>query len=188
MGMSARQVEWTAEMARALPEDGRRYEVLDGELFVSPAPSLRHQSVLARLYNRITPYVEENRLGWTRWSPADIEFSPHRLLQPDLFVIADTGSGEPETWHDVKELLLVVEALSPSTEAADRTVKRPIYQTQDIPECWIVDVDEEVVERWRPADLVPEIARDVLVWQPDRAIAPLEIVLMEIFAPGGRRR
>ena len=184
MGMPAQHTIWTAEMARALPDDGRRYEVLDGELFVSPAPSLRHQTVLARLYDRLRPYVEANALGWTRWSPADIEFSPRRLLQPDLFVIADTGSGEPETWQDVQALLLVVEALSPSTERADRTVKRPIYQAQGIPEYWIVDLDREIVECWRPGDVTPEAVGDELLWQPDPGIAPLRILLPEIFGPG----
>ena len=91
----------------ALPDDGNRYEVLEGELFVSPAPSLRHQAVLAGLYSILHPYVEANALGWVLWSPADIEFSPQRLVQPDLFVVPETGVGEPESWEQVTSLLLV---------------------------------------------------------------------------------
>ena len=115
-------------MVRAIPDDGNRYEVLEGELFVTPSPSYAHQAILARLFTVIHPYVEQHRLGWTRWSPADIEFSPDTLLQPDLFVVPDLGQGEPRSWKDVTTLLLAIEALSPTTARADRMKKRPIYQ------------------------------------------------------------
>jgi Uma2 family endonuclease len=181
MGMPAQKTEWTAEMVRALPDDGKRYEVLDGELFVTPAPTPHHQAVLARLFRRIDPYVEEHGLGWTRWSPADIEFSPRHAVQPDLFVIPDEGAGEPESWKDVK-LLLVVEALSPSTERADRFHKRPTYQKYGVPEYWIADSNARMVERWRPGDKQPEIITGTLEWQPKADIPPLRIELQEIFA------
>ena len=183
MGMPAQQTEWTAEMARALPDDGYRYEVLDGELFVTPAPSYQHQAVLARLYDLIRPYVEGHSLGWTRWSPADIEFSPKRRLQPDLFVIPNEGKGEPRSWQDVKRLLLVIEASSPTTACADRLKKRPIYQKQTVPEYCIVDADARLVERWRPDDERPEIVVDLLEWQPVSEIPALRIVLEEVFGP-----
>jgi Uma2 family endonuclease len=182
MGMPAQQTKWTADMARALPDDGNRYEVLDGELFVTPAPSYRHQAVLARLYDVIRPYVAQHSLGWTRWSPADIEFSPRRRVQPDLLVIPDTGHGEPATWKEVKSLLLVVEATSPSTARADRGKKVTIYRGQRIPEYWILDVDGHVVERWRPDDDRPEILAATLEWQPDPRIEPLRIHLPDVFA------
>ena len=183
MGMPAHQTEWTAEMVRALPEDGNRYEVLDGELLVSPAPSYRHQAVLARLYDVIRPYVERHSLGWARWSPADIEFSPKTSLQPDLFVVPDEGTGEPRSWKDLKRLLLVVEGLSPTTARADRLLKRPAYQKANVPEYWIVDIDSRLVERWRPDDHRPEVIADVLQWQPKLGIPPLLIRLADIFGP-----
>ena len=183
MGMPAQQTGWTADMARALPDDGNRYEVLDGELFVSPAPSLRHQAVLARLYDVLRPYVTTHRLGWLWWSPSDIEFSPKRLVQPDLFVVPDEGRGEPDDWKDVKSLLLVIEATSPSTARADRTKKVTIYSTQQIPEYWIVDVHGLVIERWRPGDTRPEIIAEVFDWQPKSEIEPLRIDLTEVFGP-----
>src|SRR5688500_19108570 len=97
----AKQAECTSEMVRALPDDGKRYEVLDGELYVSPSPSWRHQAVLHRLFLLIHAYVEANRLGWTRLSPADIEFSPHRRVQPDLLMVHDQRAAEPASWQDV---------------------------------------------------------------------------------------
>jgi Uma2 family endonuclease len=183
MGMPAEHMEWTAEMARALPDDGKRYEVLDGELYVSPSPSWRHQAVLHRLFLIIHPYVEEHGLGWTRMSPADIEFSPRRYVQPDLFVVPDEGMGEPASWADVKRLLLAVEALSPTTARYDRKKKRPLYQNEGVPEFWILDIDSRLVERWRPRDERPEVIADVLVWQPKPGIEPLRIELEKVFGP-----
>jgi len=181
MGMPAQKTDWTAEMARALPDDGNRYEVLDGELFVSPAPSPIHQEVLGRLYLLIQPYVERHSLGWTYLSPADIEFSPRRRLQPDLFVVPNTGAGKPRSWRDVKTLLLAIETLSPSTASGDRFKKRPIYQDQGVPQTWLVDIDARVIERWRPGDKLPEIISGVLEWQPKPEIPALRIILDEIF-------
>jgi Uma2 family endonuclease len=181
MGMPAPQANWTAEMARALPDDGQRYEVLDGELHVSPAPSLRHQSIVQALYDVISPYVSRYGLGWTWLSPADIEFSPNRLVQPDLFVVPDTGRGKPRTWHDIISLLLAVEVVSPSTEWTDRNVKRPLFQSQGVPEFWLVDGTTRGVERWRSSDEQPEVVTDVLEWKPRDGIEPLRINLPELF-------
>jgi Uma2 family endonuclease len=170
-------------MVRALPDDGKRYEVLDGELLVSPAPSLRHQDVLGRLNELIRRYVAKHQLGWIWWSPADVEFAPDRMVQPDLFVVPDTGNGKPAAWRDITALLLVIEALSPHTARRDRGKKRDAYQDEGVPEYWIVDADAELVERWRPADRKPEILREVLVWQPRDGIPSLDIDLREVFAP-----
>jgi len=181
MAMPVQQGEWTAELARALPDDGNRYEVLDGELFVTPAPALLHQRALLELYVRLRPYVEAHRLGEVLLSPADIEFSPKRLLQPDLFVIPDADGKRGKTWRDVESLLLAVEGLSPSTARADRITKRKIYLDEGVPEYWIIDLDGRVFERWRPGDERPEVLNEVLVWQPRSEAEPLRIILEEYF-------
>ena len=182
MGMPAQQTEWTADMARALPDDGKRYEVLDGELFVTPAPSLRHQGAVSELWAQISPYVRAHTLGVALVSPADIEFSPRRLVQPDVFVAPTTERGRPRDWRDISSLLLAVEILSPSTARADRQRKRRIYQSEGVPEYWIVDLDARVVEGWRPGDERPEIVDDVLVWRPRSDLQPLSIELEPFFA------
>ena len=184
MGMPARQTSWTVEMVRALPDDGKRYEVLDGELFVSPAPSWKHQAVLKRLLMIIDPYVVRHSLGWTRWSPADIPFSSSTSLQPDLFIVPDEGMGEPESWKDVKRLLLVIEALSATTARFDRPEKRRKYQEAGVPEYWILDIDARLVERWTPGEDRPDVSADVLVWHPNTHIEPLRIELDEVFGSG----
>jgi Uma2 family endonuclease len=175
------QGKWTAELARALPDDGNRYEVLDGELFVTPAPALLHQRALLELYDRLKPYVVAHGLGEALLSPADIEFSPKRLVQPDLFVIPDAPGGRRKAWREVKSLLLAVESLSPTTARADRIKKRKIYQDEGVPEYWIIDLDARAFERWRPSDERPEILADTLVWHPRAEIEPLTIDLEEYF-------
>lgn len=181
MAMPVQQGQWTAEMARALPDDGNRYEVLDGELFVTPAPALLHQRALRELYDRLNSYVTAHRIGELLWSPADIEFAPKRLVQPDLFVVPEELGLRRATWSDVKSLLLAVEALSPTTARADRIRKRQIYQDELVPEYWIIDLDARVIERWRPDDARPEILVDLLVWRPRAEITPLTIELETYF-------
>jgi Uma2 family endonuclease len=181
MGMPAQQQEWTAEMALALPDDGTRYEVLDGELVVMPAPSWRHQTVVELLQPRLRAYVREHRLGWAKHSPADIVFSPKRLVQPDLFVVPWREGGTPQAWSEVTSLLLAVEALSPSTARIDRHRKRLIYQSERVPEYWIIDTAARLVERWRPDDTRPEVLNDELVWTPNAAIAPFILPLQAFF-------
>lgn len=176
------EAEWTAERVHALPEDGKRYEVLDGELVVTPAPAWGHQWVLKRLFRLIDDYVQLHRLGEAYFAPADIEFSPRRLLQPDLFVVPPTPDGKrANAWGEVRRLLLAVEVLSPSTARVDRVRKRAIYLEEGVPEYWIVDPDARCVERWRSGDVRPEVLDERLVWAPGEGVEPLEIELGALF-------
>ena len=172
---------WTAEMVRALPDDGNRYEVIDGELFVTPAPSWRHQDAVLAMATLLQPYVASHRIGRNIVSPADIAFDEVTLVQPDLFVTPLVGGRRPREWSEVKSLLLAVEVLSPRTARADRRVKLRLYQRQHVPEYWIVDVDAHLIERWRPADERPEILAEQLEWRPDPAYPPLIIDLPAYF-------
>ena len=177
MGMPAERSHWTAEMVRALPDDGQRYEVLDGELFVSPSPSRLHQRAVAELYVILDQYVRAHALGEVIISPADVEFSDDRMVQPDVFVVPDIGS----SWRDMKAPLLIIEVLSSSTARVDRIKKRRVYQEERIPEYWIVDTEGEIVERWRPDEARPEILSDAITWQPRPDHAPLNIELPKFF-------
>lgn len=183
MAMPAQHsLDWTADAAMALPDDGNRYEVLDGELFVTPAPSWTHQVALSALDRCVHPYVREHVLGWLLHSPADIVFGPKVLLQPDLFVVPARDGPPPRSWSDVTSLLLAVEVSSPATARADRHRKRLIYQAHGVPEYWIVDVDAQCIERWRPGDERPEILADALSWQPRAELPALVIDLPSLFA------
>ena len=87
MGMPDMARKWTREMVLALPDDGNRYELFDGELLVTPAPAGIHQLAGTRLYDRVAPYVEAHSLGVMLWSPADLHLGGDQLSQPDLFVV-----------------------------------------------------------------------------------------------------
>jgi Uma2 family endonuclease len=93
-----------------------------------------------------------------------------------------TTRGRPREWSDISSLLLAIEVVSPSTARADRMRKRQVYQTEGVPEYWIVDLDARVVERWRPADERPEIVSEILVWHPEPTAPPLSIDLATLFA------
>ena len=177
MGMPAQNIRWTAEMVRALPDDGNRYEVLDGQLFVSPAPSRLHQRAVRLLLMMLQEYCEKYSLGEALASPADIEFSDEIELQPDVFVVPDVRP----TWRDAKALTLAVEVISPSTARADRHDKKTIYRRERVPEYWIVDLDARLIERWQPDDSRPEILSDQLEWQPASAHPALTIDLPAYF-------
>jgi Uma2 family endonuclease len=175
------RAEWTADMARALPDDGNRYEVLDGELFVTPAPSADHQELIAVLRDTLSAYVRGHSLGHLFFSPADIEFSAKRLLQPDLFVAPLVNGQRPRNWTQISSLVLAVEVLSPSTEFADRNRKRHIYMDSDVAEYWIVSPAARVIERFRKGERTSEVAAEVLEWQPAATIPPLTVDVVAYF-------
>ena len=162
MGMPAPQAVTTIEELLALPEDGMRHELLDGEHVATPAPARRHQRVLSYFYQALMPSLVGQSMVELLWSPADIHLGPQTLVQPDLFVLArqpvDTA------WRDVAVPHLVIEALSPSTAARDRNKKRRIYLDAGVEEYWIVDTDARVVERWQGGDERPEIVDGTLNW------------------------
>lgn len=172
---------WTAADLRDIPDDRNRYEIIDGELFVTPSPSLGHQMISKRLLLVINAYLEAHAIGDVVYAPADVVLADDTVVEPDLFVLPLVQGKPPLRWEDAGRLLLVIEILSPSTARVDRTVKRRRFQREGIPEYWIVDGDAEVVERWRPEDERPEIISDRLEWQPDPSVPALIIDLSMLF-------
>ncbi len=179
MGMAS-PVYYTADMVRALPEDGNRYESVRGELLVTPSPKLWHQEIVLRIARILAEYVDRNPVGRVLTAPADISWSSDTLVQPDVFV-ADLNEARTLDWNKVKRLLLTVEVLSPTTVRYDRFTKRRLYQEVGIPIYWTVDPDEQLVEVWTPGDLQPATCRDRVTWSPVGAEQPLEIRLSELF-------
>jgi Uma2 family endonuclease len=180
MGMPA-TVYYTAEMVRAMPEDGNRYETVHGELLVTPAPRELHQLVLGRLHQAIANYLDVHPVGQVYFSPADISWGPDVLVQPDTFVAARAEAGRG--WTNIRTLLLAVEVLSPSSGRADRFTKRRLYQEVGVATYWVVDADERWVEVWTPEARFPVVEVERLVWGPAGAAEPLVIELKRLFRP-----
>jgi Uma2 family endonuclease len=174
---------WTADDVRALPDDGNRYECIDGALLVTPSPRWVHQRAVQELALGLHAFVREHRLGHLFFTDADLELEPGTLVQPDVFVArTHPYATPPYDWPDVASLRLAVEVLSPSTRRRDRTVKREFYQRTGVGEYWVVDVDARRVERWRATDAEPEVLTETLMWAPAGASAPLVLNLHEYFA------
>lgn len=173
---------WTVEMLRDLPDDGKRYEIIDGELFVSPAPRLIHQRAIGELFVLLRAYLRANSAGYAYFAPADVEFSRATVVEPDLLVAPPGEARSPRDVAELRRLLLAVEVLSPSTARLDRHRKRHLYQRERVPEYWIVDCDARLIERWRPDDERPEILAESISWHPEGAGDPLVIDLVALFA------
>ncbi len=181
MDMATKQASVaTIEALLALPEDGLRHELLDGEHVVTPAPVLPHQGILRDLYDALRDGLEGQDELVPFWSPADVILGPKTLVQPDLFVVRKPAGRRLRKWSEVGVPALAIEILSPGTAARDRGTKRRIYQRAGVAEYWIVDLDARLVERWRPEDERPEIVGDVLRWEPAVDVA-VTVDLVSLF-------
>jgi Uma2 family endonuclease len=183
MGMATATKRWTREEVLALQDAARpgvRYELIDGELLVSPSPTTRHQLVVDAFLVRLYAYCRQHGIGRAVTSPADISLERESLMQPDVFVVPADIPLPWKGWEDVTRLLLALNVLSPSTARGDRTTKRTFFQRVGV-EYWIVHHDAWMVERWRPEDERPEMLTKTLTWQPVPTIEPLAIDLPELF-------
>ena len=133
--------EWTTEMLKLLPDDGLRYELIDGILIVSPAPRLPHQRTLGRLFRIFADNCPDDHEVF--FAPVGWQPDPLTSLQPDLLVIAKDRVGEINI---IENPLLVVEVLSPSTSRYDRVLKFSRYAEAGISQYWIVDPPAPSVE------------------------------------------
>ena len=173
--------QWTVEEVLALPDDGNRYELVDGELLVTPSPSYRHQYVTLALWARLREWLRSLKRGAALAAPADVRLTPTSLVQPDVFVVPLRDGRQPNNWQEAGSLLMAAEVISPSSSRADRIRKRIFYLREGVPEYWILDPDARVVERWRQGDDRPEIVAERLSWQPFPEQPPFELSVPEFF-------
>lgn len=133
------KVTFLAEDIWEMPDNGKLHEVIDGDLYVSAAPSILHQFVLGILYRRVAGHVEDEQLGLVLMAPTGLVLNTHNGLEPDIIFVSNARreilteravEGAPD---------LVVEVLSPSTVSKDRNVKMRRYAAAGIPHYWIVD-------------------------------------------------
>jgi Uma2 family endonuclease len=160
---------WTYEEFARLPDDGNRYEIIGGELYVTPAPTLSHQKAITNLVFLLEGFIRAHGLGKLYPGPVDVLFAEGDYLAPDLvFVRADrTGILKERGVEGAPDL--VVEVLSPKTAGRDRTIKRERYAAFGVAEYWVVDSVSHRVEIYRVTD-DPErqmqVATDSFAWEP----------------------
>lgn len=176
--------DWTyADYAR-LPDDGNRYEVIDGELLVTPSPSPMHQRVLVRLVLVLDPYVQRHRIG-ILIPDVDLLFRTGQFLRPDLLVVTEDQRGGITDRGVEAVPALVVEILSPTSGAIDRVKKPARYGDFGIPEYWVLDPEDGCVWVWRFAAgaAEPEQVRKQIVWHGPGATEPLVIDVEDVLRP-----
>ncbi len=139
-------LKFTYQEYRALPETGPRYQLLDGELSMSPAPSYRHQMILARLFFALYAFVDRAKSGVVLFSPLDVVFDEENVAQPDIVYLSNARRSiiAPEGLHGGPDLC--IEALSEKTRNIDLKVKRLLYARHGVTEYWIADPEADTVE------------------------------------------
>jgi Uma2 family endonuclease len=121
----------------ALPDDGKLYELLAGELYMNPTPAFRHQDVAKRLFLKLERFFEGKGLAEVFFAPLGVILSPNDVAAPDLLVVADTAQFSQRGVEGPP--LLVVEILSPSNARHDRVTKAARYLDLGVEHYWIVD-------------------------------------------------
>jgi Uma2 family endonuclease len=182
LGAPHAKVVWTYEDYRTLPDDGRRYEVIDGDLFVTPAPTITHQGASKRIYKALLLQVEDAGLGVVYDAPIDVMLSSIRVVQPDIVVVLKAREGIITERGIEGAPDIAVEILSQSTRTADLHAKRNLYASEGVREYWIVDTEEHTVE---VLELAADGYRTRAVCKSggrlDTGLVPLSLAIDEVF-------
>jgi len=140
------QGSWTYTDYAALPDDGRRYEIVNGVLLMAPSPSGSHQDTVGEIFSYLRTHVKLAGLGLVRLAPFDVELSPQDVFQPDILVVLNAHLDKVLEKKVVGAPDLVVEVASPGTAAFDRLTKYDVYARAGVPEYWIVNPERRTVE------------------------------------------
>ena len=140
------QGRWTYRDYAALPDDGHRYEIVNGVLYMAPAPSWSHQEIVGAFYRYLYTYVTSSDLGGVFIAPIDVELAPNVVFQPDVVVLLKESRDKLKERHIVGAPDLVVEVVSPGSATHDRYKKLEAYARAGVPEYWIADPDAQTVE------------------------------------------
>lgn len=183
MAMSAARADWTVDMLDALPDDGQRYELIDGLVYVTPAPGLPHQLIAGELHHLLKLYLRGSMVGRVLISPSDVRRGDHtrNRVQPDVFVVRLVDGKLPPYPFAMSDLLLAVEVPSPSNPSYDYQTKRALYIANGIPEYWILNGEARNLSRWRGAADPGEVLSGRVEWQPAGMPEPLVLDLPRFF-------
>jgi Uma2 family endonuclease len=175
------RTRWTLDQLHRLPDDGNRYELVGGELFVTPTPSLGHQRISAVLFRLLGGYVREHRIGIVVSAPNQLLLGDGtEEVEPDLMVIPGAEAELHGAWQDLPRPILVVEILSPTTRRRDLMAKRHLYVRERIPTYWIVDEEARSIRTVQPRR-EDVLATESLTWHPPGASAPLVTDVTHLF-------
>jgi Uma2 family endonuclease len=178
MAMPVTLRRFTVDELASFPDDGNRYELLDGVLFVTPAPQPAHEELVSRLWRLLTTHVQpwpEVRIA----ARSEVVLPPSNKLEPDLQVYR--AASLPRRWSDVRDRWLAVEVASESTRTYDREYKRDGYIDLGVQEVWLVNRFEKLVRMTTRTMQAETEHRSELVWTPPPPVPQLRIELAELF-------
>ena len=170
---------WTLDQVHRLPDDGNRYELLDGELFVTPPPSPSHELLASRLRSILEPYVRQHHLG-DLFGPRAVVRLLGAEVEPDL-MIRTSVTAAPDSWDDMPVPLLVVEVLSRTTSRRDLVQKRSYYRRIGVADYWIVDGVTRTIRTVTATGEYDAVTGTELVWQPRGAAEALIVDVAAYF-------
>ncbi len=170
---------------RAMPNDGKRYELIEGEVYMTPSPSWRHQEIVGNLYVALRTFVVAGNLGKVSLAPLDVVFDDRNAVQPDLLFVRKEREGLIRKANVQGPPDLVIEVLSPSTASFDRETKLQVYARAGVPEIWYIDPEKETVEVLNLAAdrrylLTASLTGDSAI--PSAVLPDLPLALREVFA------
>ena len=179
---------WTADRVRRelidvdpeSPYARFRFELIDGELLVTSAPSMEHQYAVDHLHIELGVHLRQGRAALAVTSPTDIEIVPGTIVQPDVYVIPYLDGRRPRSRPYKGPLLLAIEVLSPSTARNDQLTKRRFYVRAGV-EYWVVDLESRVIYRNAPGDERIDLHAERIAWRAPGAEEPLEIDVEALF-------
>lgn len=181
MRMPALVPRYTADEIRRFPDDRLCYEVIRGELFVTPAPGTRHQRAVLELAVTLRDYVDRHGLGETIVGPFEVEFGEDTAVQPDVLVVLQDRAQQLTDQRLMGPPSLAIEVISYSSKRTDRLQKRELYLHEGVEEYWVLDPGQRRVERWQPGASEAEIVTGSLRWAPRAEVVPLHLDLAELF-------
>ena len=144
--MATHRVVLSYKEYEALPADGRRYEIHEGELSVTPAPSPQHQMISRNLFRILDAHVKAKGIGEVLYAPLDVILSDTSIVQPDIVYLDRTRLGGISHRGVEGPPTLAVEIISPSTTLIDRSTKHQLYARHAVPFFWLVDPEARMVE------------------------------------------
>jgi Uma2 family endonuclease len=140
------QGNWTYEDYATMPDDGKRYQIVDGVLFMSPSPNRWHQETVGRIFRYLSTHIEDKGIGKVFIAPFDVELTPQTVVQPDVLVVLNAHLERISDQRIIAAPDLVVEVASPGTAGFDRRQKQDAYAHAGVPEYWIVDPASHTAE------------------------------------------
>ncbi len=177
MGMAVSIPYYTVDDLDHFPDDGNRYELLDGVLLVTPAPNQEHQVIAARFIHLLSAGLG---IGVRVVGPGAVPRAPKTQLEPDVLVYpARFPASCP--WSQITEHWLAIEIFSPGSRIYDREFKRDAYLRLGVREVWLVDRESRSVEISHTPG-VSEHVRDVITWRPPTLDIEVRIDLETVFA------